>query len=256
MFRNYELPAGTHARFEGSSSFAGWQAARATSAAPLYFPALNLYGRQFQDGGLLANNPSAIGLHEARTLFPGRHIELVASFGTGKREPTVPPKPPMVPPWYLTMKTLVRAATRTEDVHQLLADTLPLCGTAYFRLNPPIDEKLSLDETSPNKLSKLQQVGRSSVDSGGCCATAMDELVAALHCTAALQRPSAAFSSGERPTEMGNRYSERKPRASEPSAGRPEPQPANATTTSANAGTPVGPRPPSLPHSASLDVNR
>ena len=56
---------------------------------------------------------------------------------------------------YLTMKTLARSATRTEEVHQILADTLPYCGIAYYRLNPPLDDKTALDETSPEKLRKL-----------------------------------------------------------------------------------------------------
>ena len=42
----------------------------------------------FQDGGLLANNPSAIALHEARLLFPQAPIACLASFGTGAFAPT------------------------------------------------------------------------------------------------------------------------------------------------------------------------
>ena len=143
----------------------------------MYFPAFSVAGRTFQDGAIVANNPSAIALHEARALYPGATIECLVSLGTGRRKPGVPERQLLAPQWFLTMKTLVRAATRTEDVHQLLSDTLPFCGTAYFRFNPLLEQKSSLDETSPEKLAQLQRIGRESVERGGCCADAMDELV-------------------------------------------------------------------------------
>lgn len=36
-----------------------WQAARATSAAPTYFPRMNIDGIDFLDGGLGFNNPTS-----------------------------------------------------------------------------------------------------------------------------------------------------------------------------------------------------
>lgn len=155
------------------------QALRATCAAPLYFAPAVLGARAFLDGGLVANNPSAIALHEARALFPNRAVQCVVSLGTGRKaQPAAPASGRLkTPQWLATMKTLAKAATRTEDVHHLLTDTLPLSGIAYFRLNPPLDERLSLDETSPDKLMMLQRVGQQSVARGGCCADAMDALI-------------------------------------------------------------------------------
>lgn len=63
--------------------------ARATSAAPTYFPPLKLEIENDKDtltlidGGLAANNPSSIALSHAMRVFPGRRIILV-SIGTGK----------------------------------------------------------------------------------------------------------------------------------------------------------------------------
>lgn len=53
MFRSYINP------LEQSElpSIKLWQAARATSAAPMYFAPLEVDGRSFLDGGLQANNP-------------------------------------------------------------------------------------------------------------------------------------------------------------------------------------------------------
>ena len=63
------------------------EAARATSAAPTYFPPLNLgSGYTFKDSGAFGfNNPAALVLKEAEQIpeFYGRTIGCVVSLGTG-----------------------------------------------------------------------------------------------------------------------------------------------------------------------------
>jgi uncharacterized protein len=59
-----------------------WEAALATSAAPTYFPAVKIGARTLIDGGVFANNPSALALAEARLMWPGEEVLLV-SLGTG-----------------------------------------------------------------------------------------------------------------------------------------------------------------------------
>lgn len=64
------------------------EAARATSAAPTYFPPLELELHEGQrtvlvDGGIVANNPTMIALDEARDLWPEATIGTVLSLGCG-----------------------------------------------------------------------------------------------------------------------------------------------------------------------------
>lgn len=62
--------------------------ARATSAAPTFFPPLELEkdGEHFSliDGGVYANNPALCAYAEARRLFPRESDFLVVSLGTGR----------------------------------------------------------------------------------------------------------------------------------------------------------------------------
>lgn len=95
-------------------------------------------------------------MREAKRLFPGAPIACVASFGTGAFAPTQAAGGT----WGPVMQTLaraleyespprcaarikqrprparavqVRAATRTEEVHRMLSDLLPMLAVPYFR---------------------------------------------------------------------------------------------------------------------------
>ncbi|KAK5051392.1 hypothetical protein LTR84_003044 [Exophiala bonariae] len=67
-----------------------WEAARATSAAPFYFPTAEVAGVKFWDGGLANNNPVLEVLGEKSRMFPGMSINCLISLGTGfsERKPT------------------------------------------------------------------------------------------------------------------------------------------------------------------------
>ncbi|KAG6916206.1 hypothetical protein DXG01_007836 [Tephrocybe rancida] len=74
--------------------FAGcpiWQAARATSAAPIYLPAITIRDHdskdvEFVDGGIRFNNPSILLMGKVNTIFGCvRHIRCLLSIGTGRQ---------------------------------------------------------------------------------------------------------------------------------------------------------------------------
>jgi predicted acylesterase/phospholipase RssA len=84
------------ARRTSSEDFRLRDVARATSAAPTYFPPAIIesldanYPKEQRrhalvDGGVFANDPSALALAEARRLFPKADRAVVVSLGTGAR---------------------------------------------------------------------------------------------------------------------------------------------------------------------------
>ena len=59
------------------------QAARATSAAPLFFDPIEIDGIRFSDGGLRNNNPIKVVRTELREEFPDHPAGCIVSIGTG-----------------------------------------------------------------------------------------------------------------------------------------------------------------------------
>ncbi|XWW94463.1 hypothetical protein V2A60_002406 [Cordyceps javanica] len=65
-----------------------WQALRASSAAPFYFPPQAIHGVAYQDGGMTYNNPSALALVAAKEQFPEKPDPgLLVSCGAGVEKP-------------------------------------------------------------------------------------------------------------------------------------------------------------------------
>ena len=58
-------------------------ALRASTAAPTVFKPVMMGGEMYCDGGIVASNPTAVAVHEARALFPDIPIEMIVSIGTG-----------------------------------------------------------------------------------------------------------------------------------------------------------------------------
>ncbi|XP_072027477.1 uncharacterized protein [Amphiura filiformis] len=154
MFRNYHLPAGVQSQYQGSVRYRCWEALRASSAAPGYFEEFKLDENVFQDGGVLTNNPSAVGLHECRLLWPNTPIQCVVSLGTGRYDPTDIEYGTEYSSLKKKLVKIMQSATETESVHTILQDLLPP-GT-YFRFNPTISEDFALDESRPDKLNQMQ----------------------------------------------------------------------------------------------------
>ena len=138
---------GKGSRYPGSFRVTQKIALRATTAAPTFFKPLLSFDELYVDGGIVASNPTAVAVHEARAVFPGVPLELVVSIGTGKfQEIKIPPRVG----WDGIVAQILDSATDAEGVHHVLEDVFgddktaqhrgTRAGTKYYRFNPIIGE--------------------------------------------------------------------------------------------------------------------
>ncbi len=160
------------------------QVARATSAAPTYFPPAKLeaqpgdkypfYG--LVDGGVFANNPAMCAYAEARTIDPARDILLV-SVGTGQATERLSydqAKGWGVARWARPVLDVVFDGV-AETVEYQLRQCLP-GENQYFRFQSPLDDaEDAMDDVSPSNLERLFATGQKIVSDNSavldrCCA--------------------------------------------------------------------------------------
>lgn len=159
IWRNYNYPPGQSSRYQGSFRVNTGTAIRATTAAPVYFTPVQWEGGLFVDGALVANNPTAIALQEAKVLYPGIPVELVLSIGTGYYVDTQSDLKSIG--WDKLINQLVASTTDTEDVHSLLVDFLP--RDKYYRFNPMLTTNFAIDEKNKSMLSSLKRLAADHV---------------------------------------------------------------------------------------------
>ncbi|KAK7182273.1 hypothetical protein PSPO01_11746 [Paraphaeosphaeria sporulosa] len=126
--RNY-WPRDTRPRFGGCTI---WEAARATSAAPFYFPPAFISDMEFWDGGVQNNNPIDEVDAERRDLWPLRKISCIISIGTGKSSKVKSTGLLAL----RTFKALLDNLTNTEIRHQAFIEKAKSERIDYFRFNP------------------------------------------------------------------------------------------------------------------------
>ncbi|CEH16705.1 Intracellular membrane-bound Ca2-independent phospholipase A2 [Ceraceosorus bombacis] len=116
--------------------FTLWQAARATSAAPVYFERLKVGDDEFIDGGMGFNNPVLELFTEMNHVYgPARPIEAVISLGTGVPKDLRFSKTGVS----TTIKEVIGMLTNSETAHKAAEDIVPrfalLGKEKYWRFN-------------------------------------------------------------------------------------------------------------------------
>lgn len=160
LWRNYNYPPKLlpeqESRYGGHFRINSATAVRATTAAPTYFTPVRLEdGGLYCDGALVANNPTAVAVQEAKAIFPNVPIEYVVSVGTGFIDQH---NNASDLGWNLLVNQIIASSVDTEDVHHLLRDFMS--PDQYFRLNLPLQENLSIDEKNKTILSNLKKLAR------------------------------------------------------------------------------------------------
>lgn len=144
--------------------------ARATSAAPTFFPPLHLASGTddyaLVDGGVYVNNPSMAAYVEARTLYPLAQRIVVVSVGSGDRNDEI--SYPQGKKWGLLgwakqiVPVLMDSVSEAVDFEM---SALPEC--TYFRLQAP-DLSVAasaMDNVTPENIANLQSIAKSYVAS-------------------------------------------------------------------------------------------
>lgn len=166
--------------------------ARATSAAPTYFPPKNisrdgLPDLELIDGGVFANNPSALAYAEAKELWYGKGMGekahaaatrvsantvapkdedlpiFLLSVGTGYHKKEIEPKGlKITKDWIKPLTQEIFIESASENTHYLMKHLLPEFSNGnprYVRLNVELPiEHLEMDDASEKNISKLEEI--------------------------------------------------------------------------------------------------
>lgn len=148
------------------------EVARATSAAPTFFPPFHLTKSNqdyaLVDGGVFVNNPSMAAYAEARILYPDVAQMVIVSVGTGDRQDQITYAAAKV--WGLLGWAKQIVPVLMDSVSEAVDYELGcLPGCVYYRLQVPweILERASsdMDNVTPENLANLQSVANDYVKS-------------------------------------------------------------------------------------------
>jgi hypothetical protein len=145
------------------------QIARATSAAPTYFPPFHLV-RDNQDyalvdGGVFVNNPAMAAYVEARRLYPDAENVVVVSVGTGDRQDRITYA--LAKDWGLIgwarniVPVLMDSVSEAVDYE---LQSLPEC--TYYRLQVESlpQTAADMDNVTPENIANLQAIAKKYVN--------------------------------------------------------------------------------------------
>jgi hypothetical protein len=161
-------------RIAGDPSY-NWKVrdiARATSAAPTFFPPLHLASGSkdyaLVDGGVFVNNPSMAAYAEARNLYPDATQFKIVSAGTGDRKDQITYS--SASEWGLLGWARQIVPVLMDSVSEAVDYELnSLGGCTYYRLQISNLQEASsdMDDVTPENLANLQAVAEEWISTSG-----------------------------------------------------------------------------------------
>ncbi|ERT06730.1 patatin-like phospholipase family protein [Lyngbya aestuarii BL J] len=156
-----------------------WQAARATSAAPTFFPTARFPEKSnsiFVDGGVYINNPALALLIQAKHLYPYEQKFLLISLGTGSLKVARDLKDAGILGWMIShpgalLDVMMKGAS--ETTHQQLQELVSGNSNSglkipslnqYERYQKELQENIAMDDIKPKTLTKLVNLGEALVN--------------------------------------------------------------------------------------------
>lgn len=133
-------------------------AINATSAAPLYYPTVQVEdGSWLIDGGVVANNPCLVGYNEARKYFNSDKIK-VFSVGTGMHTKNLSGEASSKwGPFGWLANDILGILLESHADHEILND---LIGINYLRINSSAENiNWNLDDYSDKNLENIRKMG-------------------------------------------------------------------------------------------------
>ena len=150
--------------------------ARATSAAPTYFPPMadtdsNGEERLLVDGGIFANNPALLGLQAALDRGVRAPQVVLVSLGTGRHGPNsaLNRTEYMGLSWYRLAQSLLESA-QVGNVAVIDSFLRTAIGDTYWRFDAPLTGPIAhdMDNTTAEHVRWLDTAGK-AVPSRSCC---------------------------------------------------------------------------------------
>jgi len=139
------------------------QVARATTAAPTYFPPINIEGHCLVDGGVFACNPALCAFAQARKMFPKEEI-MVVSLGTGEKIHNRPCRKIRnwgIAGWAVPISDIMLNSSSASVDYQMRA----LLGSKnYKRFQVKLDEDATgMDDASEENILSLEELAQREV---------------------------------------------------------------------------------------------
>lgn len=172
--------------FNSKDNYYVWQAARATSAAPTFFPAAKFSEKPdsiFVDGGVYINNPALALLIQAKEKHPNEQNFLLISLGTGDLKVSRPYlENAGALPWLLgnvrkknrpagaLLEVMMKGSSDTihQQLQELVSDNsnsglkIPILNR-YERYQQELPENIAMDNIDPATITKLVTLGEDMV---------------------------------------------------------------------------------------------